>query len=138
MPRRVGVMWNVDEPEGEESKVEEVEAADHRPVHQKFQEQWVNEMVKSCDPTKKDPTSIPNDPKSIVEDWYVKICEVTMHKYVEKTALPARAENKLTQRMVSQRTKDLIKSKKHLRKDKKTFKQLKAKIRESCLKPKTL
>ena len=85
--------WTNLKGEGEESKVEEAEAADHRPVHQKFQEQWVNEMAKSCDPTKKDPASIPNDPKSIAEDWYAKICEVTM--YAVKTALPARAENKL-------------------------------------------
>ena len=88
-------------------------------------------MSKSCDPSKRDPSMLPKDPKAIAEDWYEKICEAA--KFAAKVSLPTRAESKLTQRMVSQRTKDLIKSKKRLRKDKKAFKKLKAKIRESCL-----
>ena len=42
-------------------------------------------------------------------------------------------KSKLTQRMVSQRTKDLIKKKKCLRKDKKALKEVKKETKESCL-----
>lgn len=107
--------------------VDQPPAAPHRPVNQIFQENWEKEMAAACDST----NQLPTEPEKIAEDWFEKLCSAA--RAAAKRSLPVKAESKLTQRMVSQRTKDLIRKKRLLRKDKKALKRIKAEIKESCL-----
>lgn len=69
--------------------------------------------------------------KPNVKNWFDKLCLVA--KAAAKKLLPTRKENVMTQRMVFQRTKNLIRQKRRLRKDKKTLEKVKAEIKSSCL-----
>ena len=82
-------------------------------------------MTESC---KRSNEETPTDPESGVEDCFDKLCVV-----VRSTAKTSLMESKLTERMVSHRTKDLFKKKRLLRKDKKDLKRVKVEIKESCL-----
>ena len=88
-------------------------------------------MAEMCDPENVSNQPASNDPVKIAEDWFEKLCSAA--KSAARKSLPTKAESVLTQRMVSQRTKNLIKQKRSLRKDKKALKLIKAKIKESCL-----
>ena len=111
------------------SDVEEVDEVDQRPVPQKFQDNWKSEMSAACHYVSSLPS--PDDPEAVAEDWFEKLCLAA--KEAAKKSLPTRQKSALTQRMVSQRTNNLIRQKKLCRKDKKALKEIKARIQESSL-----